>query len=428
MSISNKSISIAILIIVHLTNFINSVELSQSTSEDQSKDRLTFAHVICRHGDKNIVHSYPNDPYKDELNWPGGFGELTDVGMRQHYELGKYLRRRYASLLGNGSYSPDIVYVESTRFNRAINSAYANLAGLFLSENNEMWNGSSDSQRIFVHPISEEKDHRLDLTKNGCARYDQLYSDYIHSSQYTEWIEQHRPLINYIETNTGVENSATPFHSIMLYDILLTEKRSGKRLPSWTDKIMFPGSDFERFGFSWYTSITPTTEMKKITYGYLLKEILDHFTNKTQSTLSPNRTLWMFFGHDFNLALMLDTLGIFWLHQPPLASCLFFELYDGGDSPYVQIFYKNTTETNIPPLDIPGCGKKCPLTELYHLYENVLPNKSYEDDCTLRDDVFSIASNTRNGLLSFLGPVIATFMCFFCKSVFDIKSFNGPHI
>lgn len=36
------------------------------------------------------------------------------VGMRQHYELGKFLRQRYAKLLGNGEYSADKVYVYST--------------------------------------------------------------------------------------------------------------------------------------------------------------------------------------------------------------------------------------------------------------------------------------------------------------------------
>lgn len=34
---------------------------------------------ICRHGDRNILLPYPNDPFKSEKLWPGGFGELTNV-------------------------------------------------------------------------------------------------------------------------------------------------------------------------------------------------------------------------------------------------------------------------------------------------------------------------------------------------------------
>lgn len=43
------------------------------------------------------------------------FATLTvlQIGMQQHYELGKYLRRRYQSILGGDRYINDIVYVRS---------------------------------------------------------------------------------------------------------------------------------------------------------------------------------------------------------------------------------------------------------------------------------------------------------------------------
>lgn len=34
---------------------------------------------IFRHGDRNIAKSFPKDPYKDEIHWPGGIGQLTQV-------------------------------------------------------------------------------------------------------------------------------------------------------------------------------------------------------------------------------------------------------------------------------------------------------------------------------------------------------------
>lgn len=46
MSILTKSISISFLIIVHFTHVINSVDLLQSTSGDQSENRLAFAHIV----------------------------------------------------------------------------------------------------------------------------------------------------------------------------------------------------------------------------------------------------------------------------------------------------------------------------------------------------------------------------------------------
>lgn len=72
-------------------------------------------------------------------------------------------------------------------------------------------------------------------------------------------------------------------------------------------------------------------------------------------------------------------------HQPPYASCVFFELYK-EKSFYMKIFYKNSTETeNISPLYIPNCGTKCSLANFYELYEEVLPTDSYEEECKLRD-------------------------------------------
>lgn len=30
---------------------------------------------------------------------------------------------------------------------------------------------------------------------------------------------------------------------------------------------------------------------------------------------------------------------------------------------------------------IPHCGWQCPIQRLYKLYDNVIPNKSYEEEC-----------------------------------------------
>lgn len=75
--------------------------------------------------------------------------------------------------------------------------------------------------------------------------------------------------------------------------------------------MMEPGSDFEYISMYWFQIFTPTPEMKKLRIGYLLKEILDRFTNKTQSMLTPNQSLWMYFAHDITIANMLNILGIF---------------------------------------------------------------------------------------------------------------------
>lgn len=82
-------------------------------------------------------------------------------------------------------------------------------------------------------------------------------------------------------------------------------------MPQWAEQVMQPDGDFQRLAFYWFRMFTATPEMKKLRSGYLLKEILDRFTNKTQTQLSPNRSLWMYFGHDITIANMLNSLGVF---------------------------------------------------------------------------------------------------------------------
>lgn len=70
---------------------------------------------LVRHGDCNPESIYPTDPWKGLRHWPEGFGQITKLGIRQVYDTGRYLRKRYKSLLGNGSFSEDIVRVQSER-------------------------------------------------------------------------------------------------------------------------------------------------------------------------------------------------------------------------------------------------------------------------------------------------------------------------
>lgn len=69
-------------------------------------------------------------------------------------------------------------------------------------------------------------------------------------------------------------------------------------------------SEFNRLVMKAYAFYTHSDEMKKFFSGFLLKEMLDRFSNKLESTLNPDRSLWFYFAHDLQIQYMLNSLGI----------------------------------------------------------------------------------------------------------------------
>ncbi|KAJ1101649.1 hypothetical protein NDU88_006715 [Pleurodeles waltl] len=120
---------------------------------------------VYRHGDRSARESYPNDPHKEDA-WPQGYGQLSTIGMNQHYKLGQYLKKRYQGFL-NATYNRDEIYVRSTDYDRTLMSAEANLAGMYPPTGEQIWNDTIPWQPIPVHtvPLSEDQ---VSVACGGC--------------------------------------------------------------------------------------------------------------------------------------------------------------------------------------------------------------------------------------------------------------------
>lgn len=79
-------------------------------------------------------------------------------------------------------------------------------------------------------------------------------------------------------------------------------------LPEWANEEIMPDSMLEFFDEYYLHGIfTNTAEMARLKIGFLLQEILDNFTLKTQS--KSDYSLWLYSAHDISIAFMLDALG-----------------------------------------------------------------------------------------------------------------------
>lgn len=63
-----------------------------------------------------------------------------------------------------------------------------------------------------------------------------------------------------------------------------------------------------KFDFKIYAD-TPT--LARIASGFLIKEIVERFAQKINSTLNPDRLLWFYSAHDYTIVNMLNSLGLF---------------------------------------------------------------------------------------------------------------------
>ena len=257
-------------------------------------------------------------------------------------------------------------------------SALSNLAGLFPPDSNQLWNTDIPWQPIPVHTTPETQDYVL-AAKKSCPNYDYALKKYKNSPEYKELNKKFKPLYEYltqhsgkkVDTFTGVNN---------LYNTLWIENLKNFTLPEWTKKV-FPGGDMAWVSARSFATNTNTPELARLKTGFLLKEILQRFRNKTLHQLQPDRAMWVYSAHDTTVANLLNTLGLFELHGPPYRACIMLELHKHGHDYSVQVFYKNTTGDPLP-MNIPRCGTSCPLDKMYELYAEVLPG-DFDHECRL---------------------------------------------
>ena len=103
--------------------------LTSLLSFTNTKD-LKFVFEMFRHGARSPL--YINSDLLDIFNqkWLAA-GELTNVGMRQHFLLGFRNSEIYGKALNISKYTPSEIFITATNYNRTLMSAYAQLQGFF---------------------------------------------------------------------------------------------------------------------------------------------------------------------------------------------------------------------------------------------------------------------------------------------------------
>ena len=317
-------------------------------------DKLCMVIELFRHGargpDKKL-------DYFTNITWPvpEEYGELTRIGIRQHYLLGRYIKAKYVDTnFISSTYNSSQVYAQSTDMNRTLLSAYYQLAGIF---NNPQI--LSDSQLINAHPptdINQDVQNLLGnmATANGyspfiihsmnratdiafsptdaCPRYNAMYSQSPETQQFIDFVNNEYTkystyFINYYSLDAATVNkpkNAKPFADNILsayYNYMLPADINVTAVEGITmcHSILL--------NFSASGNITALI----LSSSNLLSMLHTNMSSKIEEVISgiiTSPSLRLYAMHDTNLAPLINIFGITYPQSPTIlfASNLFFEL------------------------------------------------------------------------------------------------------
>ncbi|VDM38298.1 unnamed protein product [Toxocara canis] len=332
---------------------------------------------VWRHGDRAPVRSYPTDIHQEGA-WPHGWGELTELGMKQQYSLGRLIRQRY--ILGeqpflSPRYKSKEVYIRSTDVNRTLVSAMSNLAGMYPvgipgadypRTKNASW--PSNWTPIPVHTVELETDHIGNAFAN-CPRAQQL-DNYIRSSkQFQKYASDNKEFFAFLTEKTGMPIDLTNVY-------LLNDKIYNMTQPEWlTEEVAARILNLTEVNneFTYGISKPYVPEMIRLRGGTLLKAIVDKMNMKARCEADSQNADCQWIGslkyyaysaHDTTVAALLTTFGdekeVIKGGMPKYTASVAVELWNRTDIGFaVKILFHSAFHHKYHP--ITRLTKGCPL-------------------------------------------------------------------
>ncbi|CAH8509993.1 unnamed protein product [Heterobilharzia americana] len=297
---------------------------------------LIMLFILCRHGDRSPVHTFPVDPYRNV--WKMGYGQLTAYGAEQHHELGRLIRKMYSGFLPE-IYHKDEVLFRSSGTERTLMSANNFIRGFYQLEK------KSTNQLPPVFSRLTHEDHLLKMSSK-CPKFKKLFHHLMNSSAVSRKASTFKDFFSYLEQVSGYafpkekdspENFYPAWH--ICDPITIWVNHAFSSLPQWvTDDVykkctsLLDYKHFIRFS---------RPQLTRLRGGPLAGHLVDLFRERINKEAKQNdnnnahenpsekrsRRFVAYFAHDSTLAALLSHLGVYNGLKPPLASCLIVELH-----------------------------------------------------------------------------------------------------
>ncbi|CEF63001.1 Histidine phosphatase superfamily, clade-2-containing protein [Strongyloides ratti] len=353
-------IKLFILLFIYLSPFTN------------GQDTLVGVQALWRHGDRPPEVIFDYDPHKND--WPVPLGELSPRGMRQHYDLGKRLFERYAiqHKFINPNYTVSEIHVRSTSVNRALASAYSNLAGMFSKSSNTYPNDGGDWPKnwtpIPVHTEKQSTDYLLN-SNYECPRLQQLSTERLNTKQFLLFEESLSNLFKYLTLNSGVNVTGYKVLKKLYGTIHLEKTYYNYSQPSWLTSDIFYQMETvvnTSINYSYGCAgfgLPEDTELISLKQGHLVWKMID---NMKQMKDNKNIEKYIAYSaHDTTLMAFANVLGakvsIMGKGLIDYAATFLLELWKTSSGEYyLELLYANNAYGEFKPVTylINGCKNK----------------------------------------------------------------------
>uniref|UniRef100_A0AAF5Q0R8 Histidine acid phosphatase n=1 Tax=Wuchereria bancrofti TaxID=6293 RepID=A0AAF5Q0R8_WUCBA len=324
-----------------------------ANAQGESDKELIYVQAIWRHGDRAPKQlPYPNDKY-NETAWPRGWGQITNIGIMQMYELGQFFRQRYTSLIRD--FNGEDVDLVSSKSDRAIVSGLAMLRGFFPAIGQEEWLQNEQWQPLPLQVATT--DAMLKPTSFNCLMYN-VKSEKENEVLFKNISKQYANFFDFLANVTGYKKMNFK-KAASLYNIQ-REIDHNMTQPSWVYNV-WPQFNNE-------TTISIISSLKRIRRisqfnsakkarlrgGLLMKDWIDRARNVSLGLSINPRKIKLHSAHDGTLLALMYALGIGNDLLVPYASCAIMEIYKTSNSHTIMFFYKNGT--TVHQLALPGCS------------------------------------------------------------------------
>jgi len=354
---------------------------------------------FLRHGARAPMSEFP---YFKNITWQK-YQELTPVGQRMHYLLGRLRRQQYIekSNFLPKQYDPAIMYIRATSVRRTEMSVQSYMLGLY-PEGLPLLNDNQASKRLMVPPypltignelieqlgkratfMNTPPIHLVTLDTNvdkllqspNCPVIGHSSSLYHNDGKYKELLEKYMPMWteivhNYPEIPMNYIRNGE--HAVSLCDFLICAYYDGVKPHKISDTIIDKCKDF--IGIAQRESVSYVPEAVTAAAKPFAEEILGRM-NDTLMGKSPIKYA-VYGSHDTTLTKLLNALHelnstFSWIKTPPLAGNVLFEL--GSDEQNLVTIFYNGARIHQEP-----------YTKFAEKFERIgMLNVTYEESCII---------------------------------------------